>query len=79
VTARTVARRCVISSVPALAVFPCHTLLPQAVITEDSDLLPFGAPRVLFKMGKDGRGQEVQLRHLPACEELSFLHWTDDM
>lgn len=51
----------------------------QAVITEDSDLLPFGAPRVLFKMGKDGRGQEVQLRHLPACEELSFLHWTDDM
>lgn len=49
----------------------------QAVITEDSDLLPFGCPRVLFKLGKDGRGQEIQLRNLRACEELSFLHWDE--
>ena len=51
----------------------------QAIITEDSDLLPFGAKRCLFKMDKTGAGQEIQRRNLPACEELSFAHWNDEM
>ena len=53
--------------------------MEQAIITEDSDLIPFGAKRVLYKMDKSGRGGEIQLRNLASCEELSFAHWTPDM
>merc|ERR1711985_199876 len=31
----------------------------HAVISEDSDLLAYGCPRVLYKMGKDGFGEEI--------------------
>lgn len=34
----------------------------DAVITEDSDVLLFGCPRVVFKLDRDGAGQEVNLR-----------------
>jgi uncharacterized membrane protein YgcG len=35
--------------------------------------------RVLFKMDKDGRGQEIERTRLAACTELSFLHFDDAM
>lgn len=51
------------------------------VITEDSDLLAYGCPRVLFKIDfKAGNGEEIQLmRDLASNEPLSFRHWNHDM
>jgi 5'-3' exonuclease len=51
------------------------------VITEDSDLLVYGCPRVLFKIDfKTGKGDEIQLMNdLAANEPLSFRHWNHDM
>ncbi len=51
------------------------------VITEDSDMLAYGCPRVLFKIDfKAGNGEEIQLmRDLASNEPLSFRHWNHDM
>ena len=38
------------------------------VITEDSDLLLFGASKCLFKMDLQGKGIEIDLSNLPKCE-----------
>lgn len=53
----------------------------DVVITEDSDLLAYGCPRVLFKLDfKIGKGEEIQLmKDLASNEPLSFRHWTHDM
>ncbi len=32
----------------------------HAVVTEDSDLLAYGCPRVLYKLERDGQGEEVR-------------------
>ena len=48
------------------------------VITEDSDLMVFGAKRMFYKMDKDFWGVEVELGRLPECEEYSFKGWTHD-
>ena len=42
------------------------------VITEDSDLLAYGAPRVLLKMARDGSGEEVRAEDLPAARLLPW-------
>ncbi|CAB1120806.1 unnamed protein product [Ectocarpus sp. CCAP 1310/34] len=36
----------------------------DAVITEDSDIMLFGCTRVVFKLDRDGTGQEVDLREV---------------
>jgi exonuclease-1 len=58
-----------------------HSGAVDLVITEDSDLLVFGCPRVLFKIDfKSCKGEEIQLmRDLVKNEPLSFRHWTHDM
>ena len=38
-----------------------------AVVTEDSDLLPYGAPTVLFKLDRDGTAQRVRLADVPSA------------
>jgi exonuclease-1 len=38
------------------------------VITEDSDLLLFGASKCFFKMDLQGRGLEIDLDDLPKCD-----------
>ena len=43
--------------------------LVDAVITEDSDLLVFGCPKVLFKLDKFGNGKEIKLERLSQCRE----------
>lgn len=43
------------------------------VITEDSDLLPFGVTRVLFKLGRDGAGKLVEMDRLPSVTGLDFV------
>lgn len=47
------------------------------VITEDSDLLAYGCPRVIFKLDKmeKGQGMLVELDKLGKCKELSFKNW----
>ncbi|BDA46978.1 probable exonuclease 1 at N-terminal half [Coccomyxa sp. Obi] len=53
--------------------------LVHAVITEDSDMLAYGCPRVLFKMDKNGEGQEICMADLPECRNPSFAGFTPDM
>ena len=50
----------------------------DVVVTEDSDLLVYGCKHILFKLDKDGNGQEIKRRHLGANKDLSFANWTDD-
>ncbi len=58
-----------------------HNTDVDLVITEDSDLLAYGCPRVLFKIDfKTGNGEEIQLMcDLASNEPLSFRHWNHDM
>ncbi len=58
-----------------------HTGDVDLIITEDSDLLVYGCPRVLFKVDfKAGKGEEIQLmRDLAMNDPLSFRHWNHDM
>ncbi|RDX95440.1 Exonuclease 1 [Mucuna pruriens] len=44
----------------------------DVVITEDSDLIPFGCPRIIFKMDKFGQGVQFQYSMLQKNKELSF-------
>ena len=57
-----------------------HTGMVDLVITEDSDTLVYGCPRVLFKIDFDtSQGQEIQLmRDLGKNESPSFRNWTHD-
>ncbi|XP_021294238.1 exonuclease 1 isoform X2 [Herrania umbratica] len=51
----------------------------DAVITEDSDLIPFGCPRVIFKMDKFGQGVEFKSSMIQQNKELSFAGFTKQM
>jgi exonuclease-1 len=58
-----------------------HSGAAELVITEDSDLLAYACPRVLFKIDlKTGRGDEIQvMRDLAFNDPLSFRNWNHDM
>lgn len=45
----------------------------DAVITEDSDILLFGCTRVMFKLDRDGTGQEIDLQEV-FSRRLEFIH-----
>ncbi|XP_011045338.1 PREDICTED: exonuclease 1 [Populus euphratica] len=51
----------------------------DAVITEDSDLIPFGCHRIIFKMDKYGQGVEFQNSRLQKNKDISFVGFTNDM
>ncbi|KAJ6770050.1 EXONUCLEASE 1 [Salix purpurea] len=51
----------------------------DAVITEDSDLIPFGCHRIIFKMDKYGQGVEFQNSRLQQNKDLSFVGFTNEM
>ncbi|VVA92974.1 unnamed protein product [Arabis nemorensis] len=51
----------------------------DAIITEDSDLIPFGCPRIIFKMDKFGHGVEFQASKLPINKELSLSAFSSQM
>lgn len=51
----------------------------SCVVTEDSDLIPYGSPRVLFKMDKYGEGLEYRFENLGVNRELDFSNFTRDM
>jgi len=49
------------------------------VITEDSDLIPYGASPILFKMNSYGEGDEYRKEYLANNRDLNFSQFTDDM
>ncbi|KAG2383481.1 hypothetical protein C9374_004152 [Naegleria lovaniensis] len=53
------------------------------VVTEDSDLIPFGAPRIFYKMDKYGHGKQLCLGDItitpPSKSGLDFTKFTHDM
>ncbi|KAJ0581548.1 putative exodeoxyribonuclease I [Helianthus annuus] len=51
----------------------------DAVITEDSDLIPFGCPRIIYKMDKYGQGVEFRYSKLQNNKELNFTGFTKQM
>nr|XP_043622684.1 exonuclease 1 [Erigeron canadensis] len=51
----------------------------DAVITEDSDLIPFGCPRIIYKMDKYGQGVEFQHSKLQQNKELNLTGFTKQM
>ncbi|OQR95452.1 exonuclease 1 [Thraustotheca clavata] len=53
--------------------------LVDAVISEDSDCLPFGCHTVLFKMDQVGNVDEIVLKDLANNKALSFVGFSDDM
>ena len=53
--------------------------LVDAVLTEDSDLLCYGCPVVLFKLERGGELEEIALANLPHSRELNFTGWTHDL
>ncbi|GAQ80053.1 DNA repair protein XPGC [Klebsormidium nitens] len=53
--------------------------LVDAVITEDSDLLAHGCPKVLYKMDKFGNGMQILYADLVKTKELCFTNFTQQM
>lgn len=51
----------------------------DVVITEDSDAIPFGCLKVLFKMDKFGQGVEFQYDDLAKNRDLNFTSFTRQM
>ncbi|XP_019250467.1 PREDICTED: exonuclease 1 isoform X2 [Nicotiana attenuata] len=51
----------------------------DAVITEDSDLIAFGCPRIIYKMDKFGQGLEFQCSKLDQNKELNLTGFTKQM
>ncbi|KKY33762.1 putative exonuclease 1 [Diaporthe ampelina] len=50
----------------------------NGIISEDSDLLVFGAKRLLTKMDHHGQCIEINRRDFCAVREISLTGWTDD-
>ncbi|XP_039117634.1 exonuclease 1-like [Dioscorea cayenensis subsp. rotundata] len=53
--------------------------LVDAVITEDSDLIPFGCHRIIFKMDKFGQGVEFKCSMLDKNKDIDFTGFTKTM
>ncbi|OAA59841.1 DNA repair protein (XPGC)/ Rad [Niveomyces insectorum RCEF 264] len=51
--------------------------LVGGILSEDSDLLVFGAKRLLTKLDMHGHCIEINRREFCACREISLTDWTD--
>ncbi|KAH9906035.1 hypothetical protein F4778DRAFT_691730 [Xylariomycetidae sp. FL2044] len=51
--------------------------LTTGIISEDSDLLVFGAKRLLTKLDQHGQCVEINRRDFCACREVTLTGWTD--
>lgn len=51
----------------------------QVVITEDSDLLPFGVKKCFFKMDRQGNGFEIDLDQLDQVTDYDFKDFKGEM
>lgn len=59
--------------------FLCINNLVDAVITEDSDLIPYGCPRIIYKLDKFGNAQEILLTDVGSAKEFDFQNFTLEM
>lgn len=50
----------------------------QGIISEDSDLLVFGAKRLLSKLDSHGECIEINRADFTACREVSLIGWSDE-
>ena len=53
--------------------------ITSGIISEDSDLLVFGAKRLITKLDQYGQCVEVNRRDFNACREVSFVGWDDKL
>ncbi|KAI0409164.1 hypothetical protein F4802DRAFT_234664 [Xylaria palmicola] len=51
--------------------------ITTGIISEDSDLLVFGAKRLITKLDQYGQCVEINRRDFNACREVSFVGWDD--
>ncbi|KAJ2979004.1 hypothetical protein NUW58_g7316 [Xylaria curta] len=51
--------------------------LISGIISEDSDMLVFGAKRLITKLDQYGQCVEINRRDFNACREVSFVGWDD--
>ncbi|KAF3025045.1 Rad2 nuclease [Neopestalotiopsis sp. 37M] len=51
--------------------------LVSGIVSEDSDLLVFGAKRLLTKLDDHGQCIEINRRDFAACRDLHLVDWTD--
>ncbi|KAG9780384.1 PIN domain-like protein, partial [Aureobasidium melanogenum] len=51
----------------------------DGILSEDSDLLVFGAKRLLTKLNQYGELVEVERANFALCKEISLAGWTDSM
>jgi exonuclease-1 len=51
--------------------------LINGILSEDSDLLVFGAKSLITKLDKYGECVEVNRNHFTACREISLVGWSD--
>jgi exonuclease-1 len=49
------------------------------VISEDTDILAFGASRVLYKLGNDGYGLEIDAANLKQNKKLNLSNFDQNM
>ena len=53
-----------------------HHGIVEAVLTEDSDLIPFGCKKVFYKMDGNGDGFEIDMDQLERAKKPSFEGFT---
>lgn len=53
--------------------------LIDGIVSEDSDMLVFGAKRLITKMDKFGECIEILRDDFTSCKTVSFFGWTDEM
>ncbi|KAK6365902.1 Rad2 nuclease [Exophiala oligosperma] len=51
----------------------------DGILSEDSDLLVFGAKRLLTKLNQYGELVEIERSDFPLCKDLNLAGWTDTM
>jgi exonuclease 1 len=59
--------------------FLARTGYVHAVISEDSDLIPYGCPRMLYKMDKFGSGEELLWSELSRTPDVDWFGFNSDM
>ncbi|CAD8102762.1 unnamed protein product [Paramecium sonneborni] len=47
----------------------------DVIITEDSDLIAYGAKKVLYKLDKFGYGEEIDYEVIQTCSDYNFQNW----
>ena len=63
----------------AQCAYLAHNGIVDAVLTEDSDLLAYGCPCVLYKYDANGEVDLIQFADLAHCRDLSFVGWNVEL